>query len=214
MDIVIIVNGCLNLKFLQNLLDKPSGENSKIICADGASKYLVPLGIVPHMLVGDLDSISQKDLDWMKEKGVELKKFPARKNFTDSELALEYAMGLNPKRITIIGAVGSRWDHSIANIMLLKRLLERGIAGRLVDDKNELTITNGQLLLEGKKGEYLSIIPISEEVKGVTLKGLEYPLTDHSFSMGSTLGISNQFKETKATVEVKEGTLLVCKSID
>jgi len=97
-----------------------------------------------------------------------------------------------------------------------KVLVDRGegIKGRLVDDMNELTITNDYLEVEGKVGEFLSIIPISEKVKGVTLKGLEYPLTDHDFSMGSTLGISNQFREPYASVEVKEGTLLVCKSRD
>ncbi len=211
MEVIIIANGDLkNLDFLKGLIK----EDNYIVCADGAAKFLVALEIEPNLLVGDLDSILEDDLTWMKEKGVEIRKFPTKKDFTDSELAVEYAMELKPNSITIIGGIGSRWDHSIGNIMLLNKMLNRGIVGKLMDENNELTITDGYLQMEGSIGDFLSIIPLTNKVKGVTLKGLAYPLTNHNFERGNTLGISNQFTETNATILVEDGVLLVCKSKD
>lgn len=211
MEVLIILNGDLNnLGFFKNLIT----EATYVICADGAARYLISMDITPDLLVGDLDSIAKEDLAWMKQKGVEVKKFPARKDFTDSELALEYALELNPLRVTIIGGVGSRWDHSLGNVMLLYKMLNNGVYGRLINEKNELTIVDGELTISGEPGDILSIIPITKEVRGVTLKGLEYPLTDHNFQMGDTLGISNQLATSEATVTIREGIILVCRSKD
>lgn len=206
MEVVIIANGEIKqLDFLQGYLQR----ECYVICADGAAKYLVPLHIVPDLLVGDLDSISKEDLEWMTGQGVQIKKFPPRKDFTDSELALEYALELKPDQVTIVGGVGSRWDHSLSNIMFLDRLFQMGVKGKLINENSQLTITDRQLELSGEPGDIVSIIPLSETVEGVTLRGLEYPLTDHYIPRGSSLGISNRMLEYRATISLKRGTLLV-----
>ncbi|AOY77364.1 thiamine diphosphokinase [Clostridium formicaceticum] len=208
MEIVIVANGDINcLRYIEGTI-----SNKYIICADGAARYLRRIKVVPNLLVGDFDSIHPEDLGWMQQQGVECRKFPSRKDQTDTELAVAYAFELKPKSITIIGALGSRQDHSLANVMLLWKILQEGIEGKIIDEKNYITITNSKLDIEGKVGETISIIPLTNSVKGVTLKGLEYPLKDRDIALGSTLGISNVFAEKKAVISVKTGVLLVIKS--
>ncbi len=206
MEVIIIANG--EVTGLGDLLSR-FPKDTYIICADGAARHLVNLGLTPSLLVGDFDSIALEDLEWMKERAVELRQFPAKKDFTDSELALEYALELKPNGITIIGGIGSRWDHSLSNILFLDRLHGLGIKGRLIDAKGQLTITDNLIELEGEPGEIVSIIPLTEAVEGVTLKGLEYPLTNHYIPRGSSLGISNRLLGNQATISLKKGTLLV-----
>lgn len=208
MEIAIITNGNIhNLELMKRMI-----QDKYIICADGAAKYLVQSSIAPHLLVGDFDSIDSSHLLWMKNQGVTLEKFPTKKDATDTELAVEYAIKMKPKSITIIGALGSRQDHSIANVMLLNKILQHKIQGKIIDENNEITITDSVLEVEGELGETISIIPLSNTVKGVTLKGLEYPLVNRDIPMGSTLGISNVFSSKMATIAVVEGTLLIIKS--
>lgn len=210
MEVVIIANGDIkDLRYIKEII-----QNKYIICADGAAKYLRQLNIIPNLLVGDFDSINSNDLSWMKEKGVSYEKFPSRKDQTDTELALEYAFKISPKPkcIIIIGALGSRQDHSLANIMLLYNILQQGIEGKIINEDNEIMITKSHVSVKGKIGELLSIIPLSPIAKGVTLEGLEYPLKNRDIPMGSTLGISNVFAENYAHIFIKEGVLLIIKS--
>lgn len=209
MKVVIVTNG--DIKDTDHLKKVLEGA-TKIICADGAAKYLRELSIIPHMLVGDFDSIDPEVLDWMQQQGATPFKYPERKDATDTELALDYALLEKPEEIVIVGGVGSRWDHSLGNIFLLKKLLDNRVRGSIVNEVNEITIMNASLELEGKAGDIISIIPFSEEVKGVNLYGLEYPLVDRDISMGSSLGISNRLIQEKARITLREGVLLVIRS--
>ncbi|MCC5911978.1 MAG: thiamine diphosphokinase [Clostridiaceae bacterium] len=208
MDVIIVTNGdIVDLKHIKNTL-----KDKYIICADGASKYLRNIEVIPDLLVGDFDSIDDDDLSWMKNNGVSYEKFPTRKDQTDTELAVEYAIKNKPKTITIIGALGSREDHSLANVMLLYKIVQHDIRGSIIDKNNEIYITKNSIHIEGEIGEMLSIIPITPIVSGVTLKGLEYPLMNKTIAMGSTLGISNIFEKNKVEIHVDEGVLLIIKS--
>ncbi len=211
MKAVVVTNGDIrNLLQLKAILE----EAETIICADGAAKYLMAVDIVPDVLLGDLDSIASEELKWMVDRGVEPVRFPARKDATDTELAVDYALQLSPEEIILVGGVGSRWDHSLSNILLLKKLLNHGVRGRIVNEYNEITIIDKSLELEGAIGDIISIIPISEVVRGVNLQGLEYPLVNRTIPMGSSLGISNCLKEARAKITLEEGILLVIKSRD
>jgi len=211
MKVVVVTNGDIkDLTFLKKIL----ADASTIICADGAAKYLKEINIAPHLLLGDMDSIDEENLQWVESSGISLIRFPARKDATDTELAVDYAVDMKPHEIIIVGGVGSRWDHSLSNIFLLKKLLAHRIKARIVNELNDMTIINDSIELEGEIGETLSIVPISEEVKGVNLYGLEYPLVERDFSMGSSLGISNRFKEAKVKITLREGVLLVIRAKD
>lgn len=185
-----------------------------IICADGGAKHALAMDIVPHVIVGDLDSIDENMIAYFQKNHVQFCKFPPNKDYTDTELAIDYALNKKVKEITFLGAIGSRMDHTIANITLLLSLLNKGVQARILDEHNEIMAGNGHMEIEGQIGEYVSIIPLSEKVEGVTLKGLKYPLVNATIPMGASIGVSNRFVKTKAEVTVKNGKILLIKSKD
>lgn len=209
MEVTVVSNGCIeNLDFLQSII-----ENSDyVICADGAAQYLMELNMYPNLLVGDLDSISNDSLEWIEKGNVKLEQFPVKKDMTDTELAIEFALKKSPHRITVVGATGSRMDHSLGNIMLLYKIHKMGIKARIIDELNDITITDSKIKIEGSIGQTISIIPIGGDAKGVTLNGLEYPLDNYNIHMGSSIGISNRFIQEEAIITVEEGTILVIKT--
>lgn len=208
MKVVIVANGEIkNINFLKYVIK----NSDHIICADGAAKYLMDLNICPNLLVGDLDSIDEKTLEWAEKNNIEIQRFPVKKDMTDTELAVESALKQNPDKITIIGAIGSRLDHSLGNIMLLYKIHKLGIDAAVVNEINHITIVSDVLKMKCRVGETISIIPIGGDARGVTLEGLEYSLTDHNIKMGSSLGISNKSVSEEIIISVKDGILLVVK---
>ncbi len=189
-----------------------------IVCADGGARHLRSLNIRPNVLMGDFDSIHQDDLAFLIEKKVEIIEFPARKDLTDTELCVEWAIDQNVNEVVLLGAIGSRMDHTLANIFLLKKLADKGIFGRVINANNELLVIHDrirdQITLNGKKGEILSILPLSRTVTGITLEGFEYPLSEARIEMGSSLGISNCFAREQVRIRIKKGILLVSRSKD
>lgn len=209
MKITIVTNGIIeNIAWLKTKLEENSGEDHFVICADGASKYLKSIDFVPDLLVGDLDSIDEETKLWMEEKKVPLKKFPAKKDRTDTEIALEYSVSKRPKEIEVLGAFGSRMDHTLGNIQLLEGFYGRNISIRLLNEQNEVWLLEKHSKIVGRKNETLSIIPITESVTEVTLKGFEYPLESIQLSRGHTLGISNIIIANEAEISYREGKLL------
>ena len=208
MEVTVVTNGYIeNMDILKSIIK----NSDYVICADGAAKYLMNINIYPDLLVGDLDSIDDDALRWIENGKVKLERFPVKKDMTDTELAIEFALKQSPHKINIVGAIGSRMDHSLGNIMLLYKIHKMGTAARIINEINDMTITDSNIKIEGKIGQTVSIIPIGGDVSGVTLEGLEYPLNDCNIHMGSSLGISNRFIKDTATISVKEGTLLVIK---
>jgi len=207
--ITIVTNGKIeSLSWLEMKLKENSGKDGFIICADGAAKYLRTIDFVPDLLLGDLDSIDKDAKLWMEEKKVPLKKFPEKKDQTDTEIALEYSVSKEPDEIEVLGAFGSRMDHTLANVQLLEGFFDSGISIRLMDEQNEVWLLGKHTRIVGRKNENLSIIPITESVTGVSLRGFEYPLENSRLARGHTLGISNIIRDHKAEISFKEGKLL------
>lgn len=208
MEVVVVANGeIININFLKYVLK----NSDHIICADGAAKYLMDLNIYPDLLIGDLDSINEKTLKWVEKNNIKIQRFPVKKDMTDTELAVESALKQNPNKITIIGAIGSRLDHSLGNIMLLYKIHKLGIDAAVVNEINYITIVSDVLKMKCRIGEIISIIPVGGDARGVTLEGLKYPLNDHNIKMGSSLGISNKSVSEEIIISVKDGILLVVK---
>ena len=188
-----------------------------VIATDGGARHCHAQQLTPHLVVGDMDSISSELLEELTEKGSEILRFPARKDKTDLELAIELAVGRGAQDILIYGALGGRWDMSIAAIMLLTAPSSAGISLTLRDGATDLCRVRGgeHLTINGHAGDTLSLIPLVGPVRGVTLSGLEYPLTDEDIQAGSTRGISNVFTQSQARIDLKEGLLLcvVCRNI-
>lgn len=189
-------------------------QSDYIISVDGGARHLRRMGISPNILIGDFDSAASEDLQFFINKSIEVYQFPIEKDMTDSELAIEKAIEIGADELVFIGALGSRIDHSLANILLLKKILDMGVKACIINENNELHMYNNTFSIAKKRGYKLSLIPISEKVIGVSTKGLKYKLNDATMTFGTTWGVSNEFEEEVALVTIKEGILLVCVSRD
>lgn len=181
-----------------------------IIAADGGSRHCQALGIVPDVLIGDMDSTSEQHLSVFREQGVELHRYPRRKDKTDLELALDLALQRGADQIVVFGALGLRWDMTLGNLMILTRPELTRASVKLIDGMTEISLVRGgdhRFVVQGRPGALVSLVPTGETVRGVTLDGFEYPLSDRDMETGSTLGISNVLRRPTASIRVKEGML-------
>ena len=211
MKCIIIANGEINdYPYHRRYID----EGDCIICADGGGRHALAMGLKPDYLMGDFDSLAPDLLEELKslDNPPKLVKFPSEKDKSDSQLAVEFAMTLNPDSIIIMGGTGSRLDHTLATITLLAMYPDVNI--HVVDDTNDLYLTTDRAVIKGKPGDEVSILPLTPVVKGVTTKGLKWPLVNKTIEMGSSLGISNVLLENEAEFTLTEGKLLVLRSVD
>ncbi|MEY4480711.1 MAG: hypothetical protein RLZZ267_1389 [Bacillota bacterium] len=197
---------------------KPLIESADIrIGSDRGALYLIQQGYILDYALGDFDSVTLEQLDLIKEKAKSFEMVDAiDKDDTDSMLALKKAISLNPNTITLIGALGSRYDHSMNNIQLLIQTAEANIPCVIEDERNRISIVdpNRKVSVNKSRFENISLIPLSTVVKGITISGFKYLLQDATFVQGKAYGISNVLIEEVGSVEVKEGYLLVIESND
>lgn len=180
-----------------------------LVAADGGTAHLLSLGLRPHAVIGDFDSLDPETLAGLDRDGADLQRHPARKDKTDLELAVRYVLSKGGSDILIFGALGGRWDQTLANLLLpaLPDLFPARI--RLVNGAQQIYLIRGVGRIEGQPGDTVSLIPLSGDARGITTQGLEYPLDDETIPLGSTRGISNVLLEHRAQVDVREG-LLMC----
>ena len=181
-----------------------------IIAADGGMHHCLSLGLTPDVVIGDLDSLTADDIKGLQIASVEIIRYPAKKDQTDLELALKLAIDRGADEIVVFGAMGGRWDMSIANILLPAEQNLSNATIRIIDGRHEIMLLRSgkEITFHGEKGDILSLIPLSRDAQGITTIGLEYPLKDNLLRLGSSRGISNVFVEEIATVHLKQGLLL------
>lgn len=213
MKICIILNGEIkNYDYINSIISNESYDY--IICSDGGANHAYNMNILPDYIIGDLDSTSKDIIDYYKSKNVEFKKFPIKKNETDTELSIKLSEKLMAKQIDLIGALGGRIDHTIANINLLYYIRKRGIKPRIITDKEEVYIViDEEVSIDGKEGDIVSILPIRNDAKGITLKNLEYPLENQDIEFSTPLGISNVMTDSSCNIKVNEGSIIIIKNI-
>ena len=181
-----------------------------ILCADGGYDYASASGIVPDMLIGDLDSITLPN-----DPGIKTLIFPSEKDDTDTGICLQTALDQGYRDILIIGGLGGRLDHTMSNIQLITGKCHLADRITIRDRSNSCTvINNGSVTLPHVENQYVSIFSMSEKAAGVTTSGLKYPLDDATMVYGSTLGTSNEIIDAQATISVKEGRLLIITSME
>ena len=185
----------------------------RIICADGGTRHAINMKLTPDVIIGDMDSSAAHYIDFFRKKGVEIIQYPKDKDKTDTHICVEFALTFSTE-ITLLGATGSRIDHMIANISLLKLGIERNIPISMMDNKNHIRLIKDSIVLEGNKGDYFSLIPFTERVEGISTKGAHYELKDAEMELGDPYGVSNYFEEKIVEVSIKKGYLLVIKSED
>jgi len=180
-----------------------------LISADGASNRLYELKIVPDYIVGDLDSIKIEVEEYYKTQKTTFIKFPAKKDKTDTELAIDLAKDMGYKNITMLGFLGARLDHMLGNIFMLYYAQQLGLDLELVDENNKAwLITKGKTKILNEKNRTISFITLGDNAYRITLKGFAYPLDKYNLELGSTRCISNIISEDKAEIELEIGNLI------
>jgi len=186
-------------------------QPAAVICADGGARHLTAVGGAPVLIIGDLDSLDGPTQERCRQQGCRIVRHPGQKDETDTELALQEAFALDPAEIWIWGALGGRVDHALANISLLWQGVERGVAVKLVDHWCEVFLITGTTAIDGLAGQTVSLFPFTGEVRGVTLRGFEYPLTDAVMAPGHPRGISNRLVRDRGSVALASGCLLAVR---
>ena len=210
MRIIIFANGNLpNLEKARTLLR----SDGFILCADGGTRHALALGLAPNVVIGDLDSISQDERRKIDAAGVEVIKFPADKNETDLELAIDHALTLNPSQILILAALGGRMDQTLANIALVADPQLSTFDIRLTDSVEEIFFCRNQAKVEGRSGDIVSLIPWQGEVTGVFTENLRWHLHHETLYPDKTRGISNEMTADVATISIKSGLLLIVHTL-
>ncbi len=186
-------------------------SGDKIICADGGALYALQMGLAPDILIGDFDSLPVRVLEEMKNKNIVIEQYPEKKDKTDLELALQVSERFDTDEVLVLTALGGRMDQYLNNILLLTRSDWSQKRIRIADGGQQGWILKGpdELVLTGHTGDILSVIPISGQIDGIDLKGLEWPLTNEKIKRGSSLTLSNRFIENKATIRIKSGICLI-----
>lgn len=186
-----------------------------IICADGGIKHLINVNIPPNVFIGDLDSCNFNEIKNHPILGkTEVILHDPVKDDTDMQLCIKWALGRGYDNLNLFAALGGRIDHELSNIYNLKYILDSGAQGMIFSDTNRIYITNSHITIKREKGYKLSLIPLTEIAKGVTLKGLSYSLENADLIQGTSLGISNEFMDDYAEISVSEGLLIIIVSKD
>lgn len=210
--IVIVTGGELHPEDLQAI-----GAEEWVIGVDGGAARLLQAGVTPDLVVGDFDTAGVEMLPQLTQLGIRVKKLPREKALTDTQYAVEQALLLRPTSIQILGALGgARFDHALGNLFLLERIRSVGVSGIIRSVKNRLRLLIGreETVITSSCFRFVSLLPLSEQVRGVTLTGFRYPLYQATLSRGDTLGVSNELTNPKGKIEIAAGKLLVIESSD
>ncbi len=186
-----------------NRLTKPYGDDV-VIAADGGYAWTCQEGIEVKIVLGDMDSLG---IAAPTEKSLV---FPVEKDDTDMGLAVAEGRNFGCKEFFLYGGTGGRSDHTLANYQLLVNIARRGERGYLVDSRmTALALCDGKIRIRGRRERIVSVFAMDTEVYGVSLSGLQYPLTDATLQNAFALGVSNHFAADVSEISVKKGTLLV-----
>lgn len=211
---LIVTGGSINIDFLQEHLT--NNNYNSIIASDKGLEMLDKCGIKPNCIIGDFDSINKNILDkYVNDNQIEIVELNPEKDFTDTHMAIKHAIKNKATEITIVGATGTRIDHMIANIHVLKEAMEKEIICKILNENNEIRLINKNTIIENDpKYKYVSLIPLTTTVEGITLKGFKYSLADAQLKIGQSIGVSNEQIAPKAEIILKKGILILIKSRD
>ena len=206
--IIIFANGILEQP---ERLKAQLRASDRVFCADGGTTHALDLGLMPEIIVGDLDSLSPDVAAQMEQAGVTVRRYPIDKDQTDLELVLELAVADGPDEIVLVAALGGRLDQTLANILLLARSAFSAVPISLIDGpQRAIVVHHGQTItIDGQPGDTLSLVPLSPVVEQVSLTGVRWPLTRATLSFGSTLSISNELAAPQARLSIGAGRILM-----
>lgn len=186
-----------------------------LIAADGGAAWLDRHGVLPHLLVGDLDSVAPRLVERLAAAGVEVERHPVDKDASDAELAVARAIADGATQIVVLGALGgSRLDHELANLLLLADARLAGCDLRIVRGSTTARVVHAgePRALDGAAGSLVTLLPIGGDCEGIRTFGLRYRLDGDELRLGRSRGLSNEVTRPPASVSLERGTLLVVET--
>lgn len=186
-----------------------------LIGADRGAQFLIDSGFTPSIAIGDFDSVTKEQYKIIEQRSGAILSFDAiDKDYTDTELSFLHALERGSDEIILLGGLGTRFDHSLGNIQLLSLALQQGVKASLIDAHNRIRLMNDTLSVQRDQFEYISLLPYSEVVTGITLEGFMYPLQQATIKKGESIGVSNKLLDNTGTIHISTGQLLVIQSND
>jgi thiamine pyrophosphokinase len=183
-------------------------ESDYLVAVDGGLRHMQALGLIPRLLIGDLDSLDTQDVQNMRDAGVEVEIYPREKDQTDLELALERIAKEGFTEIRVVAALGGRLDQTLANLYMLELPALNGLDVRLDDGREEIFIIRGRTEINGQPGDTVSLLSMDGCTRGIVTEQLRYPLRGETLCQNRSRGISNEMLAEAAIVQVQSGRLL------
>jgi thiamine pyrophosphokinase len=206
MHVVIVAGSRLSAELDPGLLE----EADLLIAVDGGADAVAAAGVMPSLLIGDMDSVAGATRTIFEDAGIEIVLLETAKDETDTEAAMRLAVDRGASEITVYGALGGpRLDHLVGNLLLLSSPWLAGVPVRMVDDSHEVFLANGDVIFAGRKGDIVSLLPLTPRVFNVRTQGLLYPLVGEPLLQSATRGVSNEMTGPEARVSHGEGVLLL-----
>lgn len=218
---LMITGGVLSLPFARDFIKERTYD--LVIAVDAGLSYAGELGIHADVAVGDFDTLgSEKLSEYKKDKSLSMDIHRPEKDETDTELAFRTAFSRGCTSVDVLGATGGRLDHEVSNIHLLVQGMKKGMDISIYDRQNRIYLLdasrqNSRFYEKSKVyGSYVSFLPLTEEVKGITLTGFKYPLfkKDISILENPSLCVSNEVMEETAEISFDQGILICVESRD
>ncbi len=218
MQALIISGGNLDMEFAGSYIK--DYEFACTIAADRGMEFFYERKMTPDYIVGDFDSVEPKILDYFRNMDEDRRsvilQFQPEKDETDTELAVRIAAQQGCDMLHLLGATGTRLDHLLGNLHILGAAMQQGVECRMVDRNNRIRMINRGIRLrrEEQYGTYVSLLPFTPQVVGLTLRGFQYPLENAVLECYHSLGVSNEIVDEEAEISFQEGVLLVVEAKD
>ena len=212
---VIVSGGSIDAPFALKQIKKITPDI--IIGVDSGLMFLYYNQVMPTHIVGDFDSVDLEIISYYKEETkIPIREFNPVKDASDTEIAVRLAIDLEVKELRIVGGTGTRLDHVIANIQVLKIAHDMGMKAYIVDPYNRISLVEKGIYLSKKEafGPYFSIFPLGGIIPGLNIEGAKYPLNNHTLMPYDSLCVSNQFMENEVRITFQEGIIILMETRD
>ncbi len=198
--VILFLNGEIkNYAMIKKLIY----SNDFLIGVDGGTKHILKLKLKPDLIIGDLDSYTPKN------KKIPIIKYPTNKDFTDSELALQYILKNKFTEIIVFGFTGNRLDHMLSNLFLFASLPIKTI---IYTNNQKIFFARNNIKIKGQKNNLISLIPLFSDSHGLTTTNLKYPLKNETLKINSSRGVSNIMTTNETTITLKKGILAIIQT--
>lgn len=188
-----------------------------VVGVDKGADFLYRHQIIPHAIIGDFDSVDPSVVAFYREQpGVGIREFQPEKDESDTEIAVRMAIKHDLDRLWILGATGTRLDHVMGNLQMLKLALDAGVRAYIVDSHNKIYLAEKQVSIQksAQFGKYFSLFAFGGDVEGLCIEGAKYPLQDYYLSSDSSRCVSNEVEAEEVVIRWESGTLLIMETRD